>query len=149
LFSGGENGDGFQEIMSGKGSGWKGFGRLGGGYIFPRGTTIPFVAKILYLFKPIKFKTRYPLEVELSENFKSELVELEVKENSPAIGKQVFQLNFPHSSLIVLINRNGRYITPRGTTPIEGGDKLLIMSDRKDDVNYIQQKILNNEGKPS
>jgi len=107
-----------------------------------QGTTIPFVAKLLYLFKPVKFKARYPLELELSDNFKNELFELEIKENSPAIGKQIFQLKFPKTSLIVLINRNDKYITPSGTTTILQGDKLLIMSDNKNDKNEIEQTIL-------
>lgn len=107
-----------------------------------QGTTIPLMAKWLYLFKPAKFKTRYPLELELSDNFRNELFEMEVKENSIAIGKKIFQLKFPRSSLIVLINRNEKYITPSGTTKIEPGDKLLIMSDNKSDVNLIEQNIL-------
>lgn len=112
-----------------------------------QGTTIPLVAKWLYLFKPVKFKTRYPLELELSDNFKNELFELEVKENSSAIGRQILQLNFPKSSLIVLVNRNEKYITPSGTTTIQQGDKLLIMSDKKEDVNIIQQKIFDGKDK--
>ena len=108
-----------------------------------QGTTIPFVAKLLYLFKPVKFKTRYPLELELSDNFKNELFELEVIENSPVIGKQIFQLQFPRTSLIVLINRNDKYITPGGTTTIMQGDKLLIMSDNKSDKDTIKQEIIN------
>ncbi|REK49460.1 MAG: potassium/proton antiporter [Bacteroidetes bacterium] len=106
-----------------------------------QGTTIPLVAKLLYLFKPVKFKTRYPLELEISDNFKNELFELEIKENSNAIGKQIFQLKFPKTSLIVLINRNDKYITPSGTTTLSQGDKLLIMSDNKNDKEQIRQTI--------
>jgi cell volume regulation protein A len=106
-----------------------------------QGTTIPAVAKLLYLFKPIKFKARYPLELELSDNFKNELFELEIKENSSAISRQIFQLKFPKTSLIVLINRNEKYITPSGTTTIQKGDKLLIMSDNKNDKDSIKQAM--------
>lgn len=106
-----------------------------------QGTTIPFVAKLLYLFKPVKFKPRYPLELELSDNFKNELFELDIADHSPAIGKQILQLSFPKSSLIVLINRNDAYITPGGSTTILKGDKLLIMSDNKLDKEVISRKI--------
>ena len=106
-----------------------------------QGTTIPLVAKWLYLFKPVKFKTRYPLELELSFNFKNELFELEIKENSNAIGRQIFQLKFPKTSLIVLINRNDKYMTPSGTTTVLQGDKLLIMSDNKNDKELIKHAI--------
>jgi len=107
-----------------------------------QGTTIPLVARWLYLFKPVKFKTRYPLELELSDNFKNELFELEVKENSSIVGRQIYQLKLPRTSLIVLINRNDKYITPGGATTIEEGDKLLIMSDSISDKDVIQQIIL-------
>lgn len=107
-----------------------------------QGTTIPLVARWLYLFKPVKFKTRYPLELELSDNFKNELFELEVKEDSSVVGRQIYQLKLPRTSLIVLINRNDKYITPGGATTIEKGDKLLIMSDHIGDKEVIQQAIL-------
>lgn len=108
-----------------------------------QGTTIPIVAKWLYLFKPIKFKTRYPLELEMSDNFKNDLFEIEINENSNAIGRQIFQLKFPKTSLIVLINRNDKYITPSGTTTILQGDKLLIMSDKKNSKDEIKEIIFN------
>jgi cell volume regulation protein A len=108
-----------------------------------QGTTIPLVAKWLYLFKPVKFKTRYPLELELSDNFKNELFEIEIKSHSNAIGRQIFQLKFPKTSLIVLINRKDKYITPSGTTTIAEGDKLLIMSDNNNDKDEIKNLILN------
>ena len=108
-----------------------------------QGTTIPIVAKWLYLFKPVKFKTRYPLELEMSDNFKNELFEIEIKESSNAVGRQILQLKFPKTSLIVLINRNDKYIMPSGTTTIVQGDKLLIMSDNNKDKDEIKQVILN------
>lgn len=108
-----------------------------------QGTTIPIVAKRLYLFKPVKLKTRYPLELEMSDNFKNELFEIEIKESSNAVGRQIFQLKFPKTSLIVLINRNDKYITPSGTTTIVQGDKLFIMSDNNKDKDEIKQVILN------
>lgn len=104
-----------------------------------QGTTISLVAKWLYLFKPAKFKSRYPLELELSDNFKNELFEVEITDKSNAVAKQIMQLKLPKSSLIVLINRNEKYITPSATTTIEPGDKLLIMTDNKNDIEYIKK----------
>lgn len=109
-----------------------------------QGTTIPFIAKLLYVFKPVKFKPKYPLELELSDNFKNELFEMEINDKSHAAGKQIFELNFPKSSLIVLVNRDNKYITPSGTTTLNKGDKLLIMSDNKEDENVIKQKLNEN-----
>lgn len=105
-----------------------------------QGTTIQLVAKWLYQFKPLKFKKRYPLELELSDHFKNELFEIKINDDSNAIGRQIFELNFPKSALIVLVSRNDAYITPNGTTTILTGDKLLVMSDNKNDetaINFI------------
>lgn len=113
--------------------------------VIMQGTTLHLVAKWLYLFKPVKFKTRYPLELEMSEHFKNELFEIEINDHSKAIGKQIYQLKFPKTSLIVLINRDGKYITPSGTMMIENGDKLLIMSDTIQDKDTIRQTILQYE----
>ncbi len=106
-----------------------------------QGTTIPLVAKWLYLFKPVKFKTRYPLELELSDNFKNELFEIEINNGSSAIGKQILELRFPKTSLIVLVNRHEKYITPTGATTLIEGDKLLIMSDKKNDQELIRSSL--------
>lgn len=106
-----------------------------------QGTTIPVVAKFLRVFEPVKFKTRYPLEIEMTDNFKSELFEIIIQKNSYAKGKKIFELNFPKTSLIVLINRGEKYITPAGSTEIEAGDKLLVMSDNKKDIECINKTI--------
>ncbi|MDQ3049292.1 MAG: potassium/proton antiporter, partial [Bacteroidota bacterium] len=110
-----------------------------------QGTTIPLVAKWLYLFKPVKFQTRYPLELELSDNFKNELFEVEIDTGSNAIGKQILQLRFPKTALIVLVNRHEKYLTPTGTTTLIEGDKLLIMSDKKDDKELIRSSLKTND----
>lgn len=103
-----------------------------------QGTTISLVAKWLFLFKPVKFKPKYPLEQELSDTQKSELFELQITSGSRAIGKQILELRLPKSSIIVLINRGGKYISPNGTTVIEKDDKLQIMTDNKNEIESIK-----------
>ena len=102
-----------------------------------QGTTVSLVAKWLYLYKPVKFKTRYPLELELSEDFKNELFEVVIMDTSSAIGKQIMELDLPKTALVVLINRNNKYLTPNGTTVVENGDKFLVMSDNIKDLDII------------
>lgn len=104
-----------------------------------QGTTITVVAKWLHLFMPVSSKTRYPLELELSDQFKSELFEVEINSRSEVAGKQILQLKLPKTALIVLINRNNSYLTPSGVTTLLAGDKLLIMSDNASDPETIRQ----------
>jgi cell volume regulation protein A len=106
-----------------------------------QGTTLPLVAKWLHVSVPAKLKRKFPLDIELQENFNSELIELDVPDNSPAIGKAVMELDLPKSALIVLIHREGKYITANGATPIEPKDHLLIMADSKETVNKIYDRF--------
>jgi potassium/hydrogen antiporter len=97
-----------------------------------QGTTLPFMARWLKLSVPDKLKRKFPLDVEMKENIHGELVELDLPENSPSVGKQVLNLNLPKSVLIVLIHRNNKYISPNGETILKAGDHLLIMADNKE-----------------
>jgi potassium/hydrogen antiporter len=102
-----------------------------------QGTTLPFVAKWLHVDVPEKLKRKLPLDIELKDDFKSELVDLDLPANSPAIGKAIVQLKLPKTALIVLIHRNGKYLTPNGDTVLELGDHLVMMADNKATVDKV------------
>ncbi len=97
-----------------------------------QGTTLSLVAKWLRVDVPEKVKRKFPLDLELRENSKSELIELDILANSGVIGKQIVQLKLPKASLIVLIHRQGKYVTPSGETEIQSGDHLLVLTDSKE-----------------
>ena len=109
--------------------------------ILLQGTTLSTVGKWLHVSVPEKLKRKFPLDIELKENFNSELVELDIPDNSPSIGKAVMDLDLPKSALIVLIHRDGKYITANGATQIEPKDHLLIMADSKKTVNKVYQRF--------
>jgi cell volume regulation protein A len=106
-----------------------------------QGTTLPQVARLLHVSLPEKVRKRSPLDIALSDDFKSEFLEIDVAPASPAAGKQVMDLSFPKRALIVLIKRKGKYITPNGSTVIEGGDTLLILAEDQDALEVIREKI--------
>lgn len=97
-----------------------------------QGTTIPIIAKWLHVDTPVKEKTRYPIELEPSVDTKAALKEVEIEEGDISVGKQILELGLPEKVLITLINREGKFIVPRGNTVIQINDKLLILSDKKD-----------------
>lgn len=97
-----------------------------------QGTTLPVVARWLKLTVPQKIKRRSILDLELTDTIKSELIEMNIPGNSKAVGKPIVKLGFPKGGLIVLINRNGKYIQPNGSTIIEEGDHLLVMANNKE-----------------
>lgn len=100
-----------------------------------QGTTLTKVAKWMHVSLPEKVKARTPVEIILSESEKTELTEIILPNNSSAVGKQIVELGFPNTVLIVLINRNGKYITPKGSTVLEALDVLLVLSEDKEGLN--------------
>lgn len=97
-----------------------------------QGPTIPLVARWLGVDSPVREKTRYPIELEPSVDTKAALKEIEITEKDYALNKQILELGLPDKVLITLINRNGKFMVPRGDTVIQKHDKLLILSDKKD-----------------
>jgi cell volume regulation protein A len=102
-----------------------------------QGTTLAHVARWLRVAVPEKIRRKFPLDFELKEDFSSELFEVDIPGSSPAVGKTVMNLDLPKTALIVLIHRDGKYITARGETEIQAQDHLLIMADTKDTVQEV------------
>jgi cell volume regulation protein A len=102
-----------------------------------QGSTLPMVARWLHVSVPGSIKRKFPIDIELRDDLKSELVELDIPENAKVIGKQVVQIGLPKTAHIVLIHRNGKYITATGETVIDGKDHLLVMADNKQTVDDV------------
>lgn len=96
-----------------------------------QGSTLPIVARWLHVSVPGKIKRSFPLDIELKEDIKSELVELDIPLNSPVVGRAVVEIGMPKGSIIVLIHRDDKYITANGETVIEANDHLLVLADNK------------------
>jgi cell volume regulation protein A len=105
--------------------------------VLVQGTTLAFMAKLLHVSVPEKVKRKFPLDIELKDNSKSELVELDLLADSPVIGKPVVSLRLPKTALIVMIHRHNKYLTANGDTVLEKGDHLLILADNKETVPKI------------
>lgn len=104
-----------------------------------QGTMLGTVAKWLHVSVPEKLKRKFPLDIELSDDFKSELIELDITHDSPSVGKAVVELKLPKTALIVMIYRNGKYLTASGDTVIEEKDHLLVMADNKETVEKVHE----------
>jgi potassium/hydrogen antiporter len=102
--------------------------------ILIQGTSLPFVSKKLHVALPLKLRRRTPVDIELSDSVKSELIEVDVMAESPSAGKKVLELGFPKTALIVMINRNGKFLTPNGGTVIKPGDKLMVLAETSDSL---------------
>lgn len=102
-----------------------------------QGTTLSIIAKWLHVSLPEKVKQKSPLDIELSDSLKSVLVEINLPPESLANGKRIYELGFPRSTSIAIIQRNGKYITPSGSTVLEANDKLLVLAETKENLEKV------------
>jgi cell volume regulation protein A len=92
------------------------------------GTTIPLVARWLKVDMPSRTRRRAPLELDRVEGVEGELVEFEIEDHAPAVGKRIVDLNLPKGALFVLIEKQGRYFVPSGGTVLEAGDTVSLLA---------------------
>lgn len=61
------------------------------------------------------------------EGGKARLEEVTLADVSPAVGKLVSELGMPRDSTLVAIVRDEHVIVPRGDTPLQAGDEVLVL----------------------
>ena len=99
--------------------------------ILLQGTTLPAVAKWLKLTLPADIRKKSALDNELIPKQKSILVRVFIEPDSPCIGKALVDLELGDIT-VSTIERNGKFITPEGSTKIQAGDQLTVMADDPD-----------------
>lgn len=104
-----------------------------------QGSTVFHCARLLGLVVPSKLKPHY--FVHLADTYRSELREVVVTENSHVAGRQILEIKIPDSILVVLIDRRGRFFSPRGSTRLELGDKLYIIAENPKQVEEFAQYV--------
>ena len=63
------------------------------------------------------------------EEERLEIIELEVSEGAPAVGRRVADVDLPEGSLIISVLRGGTGFVPKPDTVIEAGDEVLLVLD--------------------
>lgn len=94
-----------------------------------QGTTLAKVADWLHVSLPQKVKRKNNIDMLLNEGIKSELREVRLPADSSVAGKSIIELKIPRNTLIAIIEREGKFITPNGATKVAGNDKLLLVSE--------------------
>ena len=61
------------------------------------------------------------------EGGKARLVEVTLAEDSPAADKDIVGLDLPRDSTVVAILRQDHVVVPRGDTPLQVGDEVLVL----------------------
>lgn len=99
-----------------------------------QGTTLTGVARYLHVALPAKLKQRTLSDLELTDSIKNNLTEIIIPEGCSSIGKQIVSLGLPKTSIISFILRDGKYLVPSGSTVLEKGDKLYVLTESEDSL---------------
>lgn len=105
--------------------------------ILIQGTTLTLVAKWLKLALPENLKKITEVDQLILNLPKSSLKEFIIAPEYFAAKKRIVDLNFPKSTFIIMIKRNGQYIRPGGSTTLEIGDVLMVLADKEKDFEKV------------
>jgi cell volume regulation protein A len=90
-----------------------------------QGTTIPFVARRLRIGGP----AYAPEPIAAGEPVQRGLVEYEVPDSSPIVGRQIARAGLPATAEVILVRRYGAYIVPTGRTRLRREDHITVLAD--------------------
>ena len=96
-----------------------------------QGTTVSAMANWLGL----AYEEKEPLfKVGIPDSIKSNFSELEVTDSMLSGGNTLRDIDIPDNTLVVMVCRDGDYFVPKGNAELHISDKLLILSDRNDEL---------------
>lgn len=96
-----------------------------------QGTSVSTMASSLGL----AYKERSSqFEGALQDKVRSAFTEIAVTPQMISAGNTLNKVALPDNTLVVMVCRDGDYFVPRGTTQLQLDDKLLILSDRNDEL---------------
>lgn len=106
-----------------------------------QGTSLALVAKWLHVALPEAVKPRSPADLLLSDKAKRSMAEISIPPGNQSIGKKLLELKFPPNSLVAMIERGDKFITPNGGTILEEGDTLVVLSETERGIKEIHETI--------
>jgi potassium/hydrogen antiporter len=113
-----------------------------------QGTTLTLVAKWLHVALPEKVKPLSQIEKFISVIPKTAMREIEISPDYHAVDKKILDLGFPKNSIIAMIKRDDKFITPNGSTLIKAHDTLIILSDNQEGLDKVFDCLATSHVKP-
>lgn len=105
-----------------------------------QGTTVSYMAGLLGLAEEEKNKANN-FGVELPEEIKSAMTEIEVSAGLLQKGNHLMDLTLPDNTLVVMVKRDMKFFIPRGKTILKTGDKLLVITDNDEELLHTYQEL--------
>lgn len=99
-----------------------------------QGMSITWLSKKLNLTAPYSNDSN-TFGITIPEEIGSNIWEMDVTDQMTVTGKQLKHIKLGDNILIIYIKRGHQYIIPNGSTEIQAGDKLLLISHPETDAN--------------
>ena len=96
-----------------------------------QGMSISSVARWLHLDLPEE-KEGNEFGVELPDEIDSKLNDITLTDEMLTHGNRLKDMNIPKGTLVMLVKRGNEFIIPNGQVELQTGDKLLFISENKD-----------------
>ncbi|WP_304036609.1 TrkA C-terminal domain-containing protein, partial [Mesonia mobilis] len=109
--------------------------------IMLQGTTIIKMAKWLGVEDTTVRMLTKARAIEFSDESKTESAEIHLTSKSKGVGQKLYQLKLPKNTLVVMIIRDDNYFVPEGSTQLEAGDTLQLISAKKQDLDWVVENV--------
>ena len=107
--------------------------------LLAQGTTLTMMARKLKLDTPPQEERRLEhFDMDLPDEIQSTAREVEVTEQMLAKGNTPRELSIPPHTLIVMVRRKEDFFIPSGSSELQKGDQLLVISDKDAEKTYKQ-----------
>lgn len=111
-----------------------------------QGMSLRWLAKKLNLDHALEDNPEFPLDFDRLENINNGLREFLITERHDCIDKAIVDLSLPKETLILYVKRNKHFIAPQGGTKFEHGDRILVMTKSKSELEIVEKILF--EGPP-
>lgn len=113
--------------------------------VLVQGTTLSLFAKWLHVALPERVKPVSDVEKFITDYPKNSMKEIVVFPDCYAVNKKIVELHFPKNTIIAIIKRNGKFITPSGSTVIEANDVLVVLADNSESLGKVHDCLMSEE----
>jgi NhaP-type Na+/H+ and K+/H+ antiporter len=92
-----------------------------------QGPTLPWLARALKL-TVVQASREIDVEAAPLEELHADLLDIRIPPDSRLDGVEIFELRLPQGAQITMVVRDGKSFVPEGSTRLQAGDKLLVVT---------------------